>query len=162
MSSGTSTNQPICLAGTLWRTIRRWYAARDAAILTRLQLERAVVRHSNHLVSTSFNRWRACVALGQRKQLVGRQCVWLLETRLVGLHFVRWRAAYTARQRENTQTMTALYHWSAVLQHKVCQCLHFPTDQIFWSYVRLGWFPHSNLIKLSRVICVILESCRLG
>jgi len=86
------------MAGTLRRTIRCWYTARDVAIVARLKYERAVVRHSNHLVSTAFSRWRAYVARSHRKQLLGRQCVWLLVTRLTGLHFVRWRARFMARQ----------------------------------------------------------------
>lgn len=111
------------LLGTLWRTLRHWYAARDTAIVARLKFERAVVRHNNHLMSTSFTRWREYVTLIRRKQLLHRQCVWLLETRLVALHFLRWRAEFSSRQHENSQTISALWHWSVVLQHKVCLLL---------------------------------------
>lgn len=113
----------LLMPGTLRRTFHRWYAARDSAIVSRLKFERAVVRHNNHLVSSSFNRWRVYVALSRRKQLLRRQCIWLLETRLVASHFLRWRAAFAARQHENTQSMLALWHWSVVLQHKVGQRL---------------------------------------
>jgi len=109
--------------GTLRRTLHRWYAARDSAIVARLKFERAVVRHNNHLLSTSFTRWREYVALSQRKQLLRRQCVWLLETRLVASHFLQWRVEFTSRQHENSQTISALWHWSVVLQHKVCLLL---------------------------------------
>ena len=107
------------IEGTLRRTLRRWYAARDTAIVARLKLERAAVRHANRLMSTSFARWRAFVTLTRRKQLLRRQCVWLLETRIAASHFSCWRAHFTLRQRENTQTVSALWHWSVMLQHKV-------------------------------------------
>jgi len=108
------------ILGTLRRTLHRWYVARDTAIVARLKFERAVVRHNNHLLSTSFTRWREYVMLSQRKQLLRRrQCVWLLETRLLASYFLQWRAEFTSRQHENSQTISALWHWSVVLQHKV-------------------------------------------
>ena len=113
----------LLVPGILRRTFSCWYAARDLAIVSRLKFERAVVRHSNHLVSSSFNRWRAYVALSRRKQLLRRQCVWLLETRLIASHFLRWREAFATRQHENAQSVSALWHWSVMLQHKVCQRL---------------------------------------
>ena len=103
---------------------QHWYAARDIAIIARLKYERAVVRHNNRLMSKSFTRWREFVALSRRRQLLRRQCVWLLETRLVASHFLRWQEQLAARQRENSQTTSALWHWSVVLQHKV-RLYHF-------------------------------------
>jgi len=110
----------LYVLGMLRRAFRQWCAGRDMAIVTRLKFERAVVRHSNHLMSSSLTRWRMYVALSRRKQLLRRQCIWLLGTRLVASHFLRWRAEFAARRHENTQTMSALWHWSVVLQHKVC------------------------------------------
>jgi len=114
---------PLLMTGMLRRSFHCWYAARDKAIVTRLKFERAAVRHGNHLMSKAFSRWRTYVALIQRKQLLHRQSVWLLETRLVASHFLRWRAEFTTQQHEKAQTVSALYHWSIVLQHKVCWCI---------------------------------------
>lgn len=153
----------LFMPGILQRTFRHWYAARDSAIVWRLKFERAVVRHNNRLVSSSFNRWRAYVALSRRKQLLCRQCIWLLETRLVASHFLRWRAVFAARQHENTRSMSALWHWSVVLQHKVGQCLVTCSAYVLFAAVivmmrltvkrlefKSGWF--TSPIDLGQVV----------
>ena len=109
----------LFVSGVLQRAFRLWNSRRDTAIVARLKLERAVVRHNNRLLSTSFARWRAYVTLSHRKQLLRRQSVCMLEARLAMWHFRRWRTVYSARQRERSHTVSALWHWSAVLQHKV-------------------------------------------
>ena len=109
------------ISGTLQRAFRRWHASRDVAIVARLKFERAAVRHGNRLTSTAFTGWRDYIALSRRKQLLHRQCAWLRRTTLVAAHFLRWRAEFSTRQHENSQTVSALWHWSAVLQHKVWQ-----------------------------------------
>ncbi|XP_032992004.1 protein SFI1 homolog [Lacerta agilis] len=97
----------------------RWKESYVQSSKQRGQFVLAAQHHGRQLLSKCMARWKQYHLQCIRKMLLQRQGDQLMARRLSSTCFSTWKTQLAHRQREQQETMRALWHWSMSLQGKV-------------------------------------------
>ncbi|CAD5119942.1 DgyrCDS8523 [Dimorphilus gyrociliatus] len=95
-----------------------WKSKRDIVLMNRLDNERASLRFAYSIKVKVFRSWVAYIKNNQKTSIMKQQAQNYYSQKLKKTSWLTWQNSLIAKEKQNSQTAIALWHWSMKLQWK--------------------------------------------